>query len=165
MTETADQSLLGKGLVNARPPKGWRWLRLLFSAIWLVYLAQPLSTMSGHHHSVGWQAAAVAVTVAFCILFIVVVTQWDERPALANWSLWLLFPLAAIFNLMFGGENVGGGVIWIYVSSAVGWGIQDRRWAVRAVFGVAACFVFFSWLGGDDISDIVMPTRSSRSRS
>jgi two-component system sensor histidine kinase DesK len=137
-------------------PRGWRYLRLLFSAIWLVYLAQPLSKLSGHGHSAGWQAAAVAVTVAFCVLFIVVVTQWDERPALAQWSLWLLFPLAAAFTLMFHGANTGGGVVWIYVSSAVGWAVPERRWAVRAVFGVAACYFFFSWLGHDDISDTLI---------
>ena len=153
MTETPDQSLLTKGLGRVRPPG---YLRLLFSAIWLVYLAQPLSTLSGHHHSAGWQATAVAITAAFCAMFIVVVTQWDERPALANWSLWLLFPLAAIFNLMFGGENVGGGVIWIYVSSAVGWAVPERRWAVRAVFGVAACYFFLGWLAHDDISDMLV---------
>jgi two-component system, NarL family, sensor histidine kinase DesK len=155
MTETADQSLLGRGFVRVLP-RGWRWLRLLFSAIWLIYLAQPMSTVFGHGHSVGWQATAIAVGVAFCVVFIVVVTQWDERPALARWNLWMLFALAAAFNLMFRGPDVGGGVVWIYVSSAVGWAVPDRRWAVRAVFGVAACYLFFGWLGHDDISDMLI---------
>ena len=57
---------------------------------------------------------------------------------------------------MFHGVNVGGGVVWIYVSSAVGWAVPDRRWAVRAVFGVAACYLFFGWLGHDDISDMLI---------
>jgi two-component system sensor histidine kinase DesK len=155
VTEIADQSLLSKGLGRILP-RNWRWLRLLFSAIWLIYLAQPLSTVWGHGHSVGWQATAIAVAVAFCLVFIVVVTQWDERPALARWNLWMLFALAAAFNLMFRGVNVGGGVVWIYVSSAVGWAVPDRRWAVRAVFGVAACYLFFGWLGHDDISDMLI---------
>jgi two-component system sensor histidine kinase DesK len=137
-------------------PRGWQYLRLLFSAIWLVYLAQPLSTLSGNGHSVGWQAAAIAVTVAFCVAFIIVVTQWDQRPALARWTLWLLFALAATFNLMFRGPNVGGGVVWIYVSSAVGWAAPNRRWAVRAVFGVAACYLFIGWLGHDTLSDMLL---------
>ena len=156
MTETADRSLMAHSLGHERPPRGWRWLRLLFSAIWLVYLGQPLSTLSGHDHSVAWQVAAVAVTIAFCVLFIVVVTQWDERPALAQGSLWLLFPLAAAFTLMFSGPDTGGGVVWIYVSSAVGWAVPERRWAVRAVFAVAACYFFFSWLGHDDTSDMLI---------
>ena len=155
VTETADQSLASRGFGQLRP-RGWRWLRLLFSAIWLVYLAQPLSTLSGHEHSVLFQVAAVAVTLAFCAVFIVAVIQWDERPALARWAVWLLFPLAAAFNLMFHGVNVGGGVVWIYVSSAVGWAVPDRRWAVRAVFGVAACYFFFGWLGHNDISDMLI---------
>jgi two-component system sensor histidine kinase DesK len=155
VTETADQSLLSKGFGRLLPP-GWQWLRLLFSAIWLIYLAQPLSILADHHHSAGFIAAAIAVTVAFCTAFIVVVTCWNARPALARWSLWLLFPLAAAFTLMFHGPNTGGGVVWIYVSSAVGWAIPERRWAVRAVFGVAACYFFFSWLGRNDISDMLI---------
>ena len=102
------------------------------------------------------QVAAVVVALAFCAVFIVAVIQWDEHPALARWAVWLLFPLAAAFNLMFHGVNVGGGVVWIYVSSAVGWAVPDRRWAVRAVFGVAACYLFFGWLGHDDISDMLI---------
>ena len=47
-------------------------------------------------------------------------------------------------------------MVWIYVSSAVGWAVPDRRWAVRAVFGVAACYFFFGWLGHDDISDMLI---------
>ena len=155
VTEIPDRGLLSTSLGRARP-RGWQYLRLLFSAIWLVYLAQPLSTLSGHHHSVGFQAAAVAVTVAFCVMFTAVVTQWDKRPALARWGLWLLFPLAAAFNIMFHGTNVGGGVVWIYVSSAVGWAVQERRRAVRAVFGVAACYLLVGWLGHDDISDMLI---------
>ena len=155
VTETPDQSLRSRGFGQLRP-RGWRWLRLLFSAIWLVYLAQPLSTLSGREHSVLFQVAAVVVALAFCAVFIVAVIQWDEHPALARWAVWLLFPLAAAFNLMFHGVNVGGGVVWIYVSSAVGWAVPDRRWAVRAVFGVAACYLFFGWLGHDDISDMLI---------
>ena len=155
VTETPDQSLLTTGLGSLRP-RGWRYLRLLFSGIWLVYLAQPLSTLSGHGHAVGWQAVAVAVTIAFCVAFVTVVTQWDERPALARWGLWLLFALAAAFNLMFRGPNVGGGVVWIFVSSAVGWVAPDRAWATRAVFGVGACYLFFGWLGHDTLSDMLL---------
>jgi two-component system, NarL family, sensor histidine kinase DesK len=155
VTETPDQSLMTRGLGRLLP-RGWRWLRLLFSVIWLVYLVQPLSTLSGHHHSVGWQAAALAVTAAFCVVFIVVVIRWDDRPVLTRWGVWLLFPLAAAFSLMFHGTNTGGGVVWIYVSSAIGWAVPERRWAVRAVFGVTACYLFFGWLGHDDISDMLI---------
>jgi two-component system, NarL family, sensor histidine kinase DesK len=156
VTETPDQGLWASSFGRGRLPRGWQWLRLLFSAIWLVYLAQPLSTLSGHHHSTGWQVTAVVVTVAFCVAFIVVVAQWDKRPALAKWGLCLLFPLAAAFALLFQGPNTGGGVVWIYVSSAVGWAVPERRWAVRAVFGVAACYLFFGWLGHDSISDMLV---------
>ena len=90
MTETTDRSLLADGLDRwgppGGPPRGWRWLRLFFASIWLVYLAQPLSSLHGKHHSAGWLAAALAITVVFCVVFITVVTRWDRRPALARWG-------------------------------------------------------------------------------
>ena len=138
-------------------PRGWRWLRLLFSAIWLVYLAQPLSTLSGHEHSVAcsrWRRSSSPSRSALCSS-----SRSSSGTSTRRWpggAVWLLFPLAAAFNLMFHGVNVGGGVVWIYVSSAVGWAVPDRRWAVRAVFGVAACYLFFGWLGHDDISDMLI---------
>jgi two-component system, NarL family, sensor histidine kinase DesK len=134
----------------------WRWLRLFFSAIWLVYLAQPLSTLPGLHHGALWSAAAVAVTAMFCVVFVVVVMSWDHHPALARSGLVLLFVLAALFSLMFDQSGSDGNVVWIYVASATGWVILDRRTAIRGVFVVAACFLVFSWLGHDGVSDTLV---------
>lgn len=132
----------------------WRWLRLCFSAIWLVYLAQPLSSLPGLHHGALWVAAAVAVTAAFCVVFVVVVINWDHHPAMARWGLGVLFVLAAAFSLLFGQPGSGGRVVWIYVASTAGWVIEERRAAIRAVFGVCACYLLFSWLAHDDASDL-----------
>jgi len=129
---------------------------MFFSAIWLIYLAQPLSTLSRTHHGSLWVAAAVAVTIAFCVVFMVVVMSWDHRPALACWGLALLFVLAAVFSLMFTQQGSGGRVIWIFVASATGWVIPERRAAIRAVFVVAASFLLFSWLAHDDASDTLI---------
>lgn len=159
VTETSDQGMLASGLgrwLQGQPLRGWRWVRLLFAGIWLVYLAQPLSSLPGKHHSAGWTAAAIALTAVFCVVFVTVVTCWDRYPAVARWGLWLLFPLAAAFTLMFPGSAAGGYVTWIFVSSAVGWAAPDRRTAVRAVLAVSACFLVFSWLGHDDWSDTLI---------
>jgi two-component system sensor histidine kinase DesK len=134
----------------------WRWLRLFFSVIWLAYLAQPLSTLRHPHHGALWVAAAAAVTAAFCAVFVVVVVNWDHRPVLARWGLGALFVLAAVFSLMFGQQGAGGHVVWIYVSSATGWVIPDRRMAVRAVSGVTACYLLFSWLSRDAVADMLI---------
>jgi two-component system, NarL family, sensor histidine kinase DesK len=144
------------GLSELGGPSRWRWLRLVFSAIWLVYLAQPLSSLSHTHHGALWVTAAVAVTAGFCVVFLAVVISWDNRPVLARRGLVVLFGLAAIFSLMFDGKGSGGRVVWIYVASATGWVIQDRRTAIRAVLGVTACFLLFSWLAHDDWSDTLV---------
>jgi two-component system, NarL family, sensor histidine kinase DesK len=150
--------LAGPGAAGAASAAGsrWRWLRLFFSVIWLVYLAQPLSGLPGLHHSAPWVATAVAVTAAFCVVFIVVVLSWDLRPALARWGLVLLCVLAAVFSLMFDKQGSGGRVVWIYVASATGWVVPDRRTAIRAVFAVSACFLLFSWLAHDSVSDTLI---------
>src|SRR5215469_10022680 len=153
--------LTGPGTAGLSPEPGvagsrWRWLRLFFSAIWLVYLAQPLSSLSHTHHGALWVTGAVAVTAAFCVVFIAVVISWDHRPVLARRGLAALFVLAAVFSLMFDQSGSGGRVVWIYVASATGWVIQDRRTAIRAVFGVAACFLLFSWLAHDAMSDTLV---------
>ena len=134
----------------------WRWLRLFFSAIWLVYLAQPLSSLQKLHHGALWVAVAVAVTAAFCAVFMVVVMSWDARPELSRRGLAVLVVLAAVFSLLFDVKGSGGRVVWIFVASATGWVIADRRWALRAVFAVSGLFLLFSWLAHDAWSDTLI---------
>jgi two-component system, NarL family, sensor histidine kinase DesK len=156
VAETLDDGFAATGLGRAWPTGSrWRWLRLLFAGIWLVYLAQPLGTVSKGHGG-WWIAAAVTLTTAFCAVFITVVTCWDRHPSWSKYGLVLLFPLAAAFSLLFGAKGDGGAVVWIYVSSATGWVVTGRRAALRAVAAVAVCFLFFSWLAHDDISDVLI---------
>jgi two-component system, NarL family, sensor histidine kinase DesK len=44
-------------------------------------------------------------------------------------------------------------VVWIFVSSVAGWAVQTQRAALRAVAGIAACFLFFSWLGHEGLGN------------
>jgi peptidoglycan/LPS O-acetylase OafA/YrhL len=75
-----DQGLVHTGFGRVGPESGpWRWLRLLFSLIWFAYLAQPLASLSDTRHGTVWIAAAVAVTAAFCVVYVVVVISWDRR--------------------------------------------------------------------------------------
>jgi two-component system, NarL family, sensor histidine kinase DesK len=163
VTETTDQQNLASGLGRWLPGGGFtqhrppaRWVRLLFSAIWLVYLAQPLSSLHGERHSAWWVAAAVAVVVVFCVVFVAVVTCWDKYPKLSRWGYVLLFPLAAAVSVMFAGTEAGGNVAWIYVSSATGWAASGPREARRAVLAVCAGFLVFSWLGHNGLSDTLV---------
>jgi two-component system sensor histidine kinase DesK len=146
------------GLIGtaAAATRSWSWLRLVLTAVWLAYLAQPLSSLPHLHHGALWMAAAAAVTAAFCVVFVVVVARWDLHPARVRWGLAALFVLAALFSLMFPSSKSGGSVVWIYVSSATGWVVPDRRAAARAVVGVAACYLLFSWLGHDGTADMLV---------
>ena len=153
VTESADKSLTYEGLGRPWPaPRKLRWVRFFFTAIWLVYLAQPLDTLASKGHSAWWMAAALTVTTAFCAVFITVVTGWDRHPGWGRLGLVLLFPLAAAFSLMFGGTAAAGSVVWIYVSSASGWVAPNHRAALRATGLVAVCYLLFSWIGHEDVS-------------
>jgi two-component system, NarL family, sensor histidine kinase DesK len=150
-------SFSGEGLGRPWPATGkLRWVRFFFTAVWLVYLGQPLDTIASKGHSAWWVAAAIALTSAFCAVFITVVLGWDRHPAWARHGLVLLFPLAAAFSLMFSGAAAAGPVVWIYVSSASGWVATSRRAALRATALVAVCYLFFSWLGHDDVSTVLI---------
>jgi two-component system sensor histidine kinase DesK len=155
MPEVWDPGLAYSGLARAATRKPWVWVRVLFSGIWLVYLAQPLSSLSSHR-SGAWLAAAIAVTVAFCVAFVISVITWSDRPRLAGWALAALVALAGAFSLTFPGDHNGGNVAWIFVASAAGWVINDRRLALRALAGIVAVYLLFSWLGHDSTGNILV---------
>jgi len=168
VTEVRKQSFAGTGLGHfdrpapsaasaetVVPRNPWRRVRILFSAVWLIYLGQPLATLPGHHDA-WWVGGAVAVTVAFCAVFLVVITGWDRYPLLARWGVVALVLLAGAFTLIFHGEKAGGNVVWIFVSSVSGWAVPNQRAALRAVAGVAACYLFFSWLGQEGLGNTLI---------
>jgi two-component system sensor histidine kinase DesK len=132
------------------------WLRVLFSLVWVVYLAQPLSSMFREHHGVAWLVAAAAVTAGFCVAFVLAVTIWRSQPRLASRALVAMVALAAAFSLLFPGEHAGGNVVWIFVSSATGWVVTNRRAALRALAGIAACYLLFSWLAHDSTGNTLV---------
>jgi two-component system sensor histidine kinase DesK len=165
VTEVRKQSFAGTGLgLFGRPgpstgtviPRNpWYRARILFSVFWLIYLAQPLATLPGHHDA-WWLAGAVAVAVGFCAVFLVVITGWDRHPWLGRWGVIALVVLAGAFSLIFHGEEAGGNVVWIFVSSVSGWAVPTQRGALRTVAGVAVCFLFFSWLGRDGLGNTLI---------
>ena len=156
LTGLAGPGQVGLAAAAVASSSRWRWLRMFFSAIWLVYLAQPLSSLPRLHHGPLLVAVAVAVTTAFCVMFMVVVMSWDHRPVLARGGLVVLIVLAAVFSLVFDMKGSGGRVVWIYVASATGWVIADRRLAIRSVFAVTGLFLLFSWLAHDSWSDTLV---------
>jgi two-component system, NarL family, sensor histidine kinase DesK len=122
------------------------WQRWFFSGIWLVYLISPVVDLFSGHHSVLWIAGGVAITVAFCAIYLPVLMNCERRPRLAVAGLLALAALAAIACVIYGPDWPP---LWIYVSAATGMVLTTppagRRAALYGVLGVTACYVFFSW--------------------
>jgi two-component system, NarL family, sensor histidine kinase DesK len=148
--------LLISGL-GLRTPGTGSSMRWFFSAIWLVYLISPVSNLFGHHHGVLWIAGGLALTIAFCALYVPVLVNSGGRPRLARAGLVAIALLAALACVVYGKSWTA---LWIYVSAAVGMvltpGPNGRRRALQGVFVVGACYLFFSWLSHDDPTDFLI---------
>jgi len=129
----------------------WRWF---FSAIWLVYLAGPVWDLFGHRHGVLWIAGGLAITLAFCFVYIAALVNWGERPFLGRAGLAALVVLAALACVVYGKNWTP---LWIYVSAATGVIIagepNGRRRATGGVLVVGVLYLFFSWLAHEDATD------------
>ena len=120
-------------------------LRWFFSAVWLVYLISPVAGLFGHHHGVASIAGGLAITVAFCAIYLSVLMYDDEHPRLARYGLVAIAVLAALACAVYGKEWMP---LWIYVSAATGMVLAPagRRVAMLGILAVGACYMFFSWL-------------------
>ena len=98
--------MLAEARLQGIPGSGSRW-RWLFSGIWLAYLIQPVSQLFDHHGAL-WIAGGVALTIAFCVLYLPVLMFSDTRPRLAAYGLVALAGLAATACLGYGrGRHTG----------------------------------------------------------
>ena len=129
-------------------------MRWFFSAIWLVYLIQPVSGLFGHHNGVAWIAGGLAITVAFCVIYMLVLMYSDEQPRLGRYGLVAIAVLAALACVVYGNEWTP---LWIYVSAATGLVLaaapDGRQAAMLGVAGVGACYVFFAWLSHETLEN------------
>jgi len=107
-------------------------MRWFFSGIWLVYLISPVSALFGHHHGVAWIAGGLAITVAFCVIYMLVLIRSDTQPRLARAGLAAIALLAALACAVYGKDWLP---LWIYVSAATRHGARGR--ARRAAGGHA----------------------------
>ena len=132
----------------------WRWF---FSAIWLVYLIAPVSSLFGHRHGVLWIGGGLAITVAFCIAYVALLVKWGEQLRRGRAGLAVIVTLAALACVVYGKAWLP---LWIYVSAATGvvlTGEPDgRRRALRGVLAIGACYAFLGWLSHDDATDFLV---------
>ena len=132
-------------------------MRWFFSAIWLVYLIQPVADLFGHHHGVAWIAGGLAITVAFCVIYLLVLMYSDEQPRLGRYGLVAIAVLAALACTVYGKDWTP---LWIYVSAATGMVLaaapDGRRAATLGVAGVGACYVFFCWVSHENLTNTLI---------
>ncbi len=148
-TDQAEPDWCEPGLITGalseghRPAAAWQWF---FSAVWLVYLIQPVNELFKNHHGVAWIAGGLIITAAFCILYVPTIMYADERPRPALYGLAAMAILAALACVVYGQDWT---TLWIYVSAAGGMvlaTVASRQVATLGIAGIGACYVFFSWL-------------------
>ena len=139
--------LVTSALARRRAPGTGGSQRWFFAGIWLVYLVSPVAGLFGHHHGVLWIAGGLAITAAFCVIYLITVCNCGVWPRQARWGLIAIAVLAALACVVYG---YAWTPLWIYVSAAAGMVLAapdyGRGTALRGVLAVAACYVFFSWL-------------------
>ena len=152
-----DPSLLPGTLSERHVPGTGSPMRWFFSGIWLVYLIQPVSALFGDHHGVAWIAGGLAITVAFCVIYLLVLMGSETQPRLARAGLAALAVLAALACAVYGKDWVP---LWIYVSAATGMVLatapDGRRVATLGVAGVGACYLFFCWVTHLDLTNTLV---------
>jgi len=135
-------------------PKAAGFWRLLFSGIWLVYVAKPISGLFDHRYGALYIGGAIAIVAVFCVIYLSLIGLQGRRNSGGTlWHLVPLFVLAALACVVYGAT---WNALWIYVSAACGALVEDRRTAARAVLAATACFLLFSWIGHDSVSDYLI---------
>ncbi len=115
--------------------------RWFFSLIWLVYLIAPVAALFQGGHSAGWIAGGVVLAAAFCIVYVLVLGRWENRPSHARLGLAVIAAIAVLASAIYGSDWTS---MWIYVSAATGFVIPGRRAAMLAVVAVAGGFLLTS---------------------
>ena len=132
-------------------------MRWFFSGIWLVYLIQPVSALFGHHYGVAWIAGGLAITAAFCVIYMLVLMHSETRTRPVLSGLAAIALLAALACAVYGKEWVP---LWIYVSAATGMVLaaepDGRRVATLGVGAVGACYLFFCWISHLDLTNTLV---------
>jgi two-component system, NarL family, sensor histidine kinase DesK len=134
-------SLTGTGVLGKWAPGTGSPLRWFFSAVWLVYLIQPVAGLFHHGHSPLWITGGVVLTLVFCAIYVVIMGTWHQQLRRAQAGLVVIIALTVLGCLVYGS---GWTTLWIYVSAATGCIVTRRGPALLAVLGVGACFALFS---------------------
>src|ERR1019366_1737675 len=128
-------------------------MRWFFSGIWLVYLVAPVSKLFGHHHGALWIAGGLAITVAFCLIYLPILMYQDRWPRRAHGGLAAMVLLAALGCLVYGHQWTPLGVYSAAAGMVLVPGPAGVRGPVLGVAGSVVCYTFFSWLSHHDLGN------------
>lgn len=155
---SADRSVLSAGAPDKGPLAGYRTRAgriagIVFTGVWLVYLAGPVVDLITQRYSTVDRVAGLSIIAAFCVIYVTLVPSWPASPRYAQAGLAVLAALAAAACILFGG--MGASSLWIFVSSASGLLVASHRRAVRVVLAVSACYVVSCYTGHVPMADFL----------
>jgi two-component system sensor histidine kinase DesK len=135
-----DETAIGRyrGRVPGEITRSARIWRVSLTAVWLVYLVQPVSGLFGHRHSALYIGGGIAIIAAFCVVFVLMIADWNRTSRGSTAGLTALFALALAACVIYGGG--GATSLWIYVSAIAGLAIPRQRTAIWALALATACY-------------------------
>jgi two-component system sensor histidine kinase DesK len=133
------------GARNAYQTRAGRIAGMLLVAVWLLYLIGPVVDLLTQHYSVPNQVTGLSIIVVFCTVYLVYVPRWPMQPRHALPGVLALAALAVAACLLFGGT--GATTLWIFISSATGLLVVNRRHAAVGVLVCTACYLLFCETG------------------
>jgi two-component system, NarL family, sensor histidine kinase DesK len=154
----ADGKLPQGGRVAGYQNRAARIAGVVFTGVWLLYLIGPVADLFSHHYSAPYIAVGLTIIAVFSALYLILVPNWPAPRRYTLPGLAVLALLAAAACVIYGGT--GAVALWIFMGSASGLLVPDRRWAARAVAGCIACYVIFSATGhvsGTDFLSNLLP--------
>ena len=153
-SELSCQQAVTSGRVPGELSRGARLWRVSLTAVWLVYLIEPLSGLFGHHHArstaaAGWRSSGRSASSSSSRS-----PNWTRRtgaPCSGSASC-SRSPLAAC--IIYGGS--GATTLWIFVSAIAGLLVRSHRTALGVLALSAACYVVSSFTGHVDMADFLI---------
>jgi len=125
----------------------------IFTGVWLFYLVGPVVDLFTGHYDALHRWGGIAIIVVFAVIYMAIVPNWPRPYRYSMPGLAILALLAAAACLVYGG--MGAATLWIFLSSASGLLVKDRRWAARAVLLCIACYMIFCATGHVDRVDFL----------
>jgi two-component system, NarL family, sensor histidine kinase DesK len=135
--------VLGRRIgLTGYPSRGARIAGTVFTGIWLLYLIGGVANLVSHRYNALYIGVGLAIIVVFSALYLILVPNWPSPGRYRLSGLAALALLAAAFCVFYG--QTGAVALWIFVSSASGLLVVNRRRAAWTVLGCVVCYIIFS---------------------